>query len=323
MKKLKLLSLTLIIFLVACNPQDEVNTEPDFSDYSVLITGINKSLSYDFASKNGRTETSVPQDVNMLQLAVVATNGEVVYEQYYYNHNARNEFYYDSTDVDPEYFENTLPDTLLIPRLLEGEYSIIAATSYIHNHSYYDYNDTSESKLPSKIEAYTISDGPIYVGKEIVSIEENQEEALLINLDMNNISARIDLNIIEADSINLNFELQIEASNANYYSFENDELLTYEYNYYGNLYWYFDGEYSSNSIYFLPRLAESINISFFDENTQTHIHQSIDLDPDIEMNIGDVLTLNIDIEKLLEGTGETVFNWEEVDWNDVGEISIP
>ena len=215
-------------------------------------------------------------------------------------------------------FENTLPDTLYIPPLADGQYTVLASTSYA---SYYDHHyaeDSSYGAYPF-IESYQVSDAPIFVGKE--TTEVSQETDAVVVLDMKNVSSRIDLNIASS-SEEWNLELNMETGNSLIYSFATESLENtgYEYDY---LHIYRDGYYNQTSYYFLPRDLKSINLWFYEYQTNVSANFEFDIDPDLTLQTGDVFSLNIDIDQLIEGGGSAGFSWDSIDWNDVGEISIP
>ena len=322
MKKLLLLTLASAAIFYGCSSDEDIEKDIPNTENSMLITGISESISYTFSDKNGRTESSVPDDVNMIQILILDEAQKVVYEQYHYNQNAYNHHYYDSADHegDDYLFENTIPDTLYIPPLADGTYTVLASTTYAYY--YHQYNDGSGDSSYNQypiIESYQVSDAPIYVGKG--SAEVSSETDAVVVLDMTNISARIDLNI-ETTYPEWNLEVQLETGNGKYYSFESEELLENEYDY-DYLHLWRDHYWMQESYYFLPRDLKNINLWFYEYPSNFNINFEFDIDPDLTMEAGDVFNLNINLDELVEGGGEAGFNWEDIDWNDLGEVTIP
>ena len=317
MKKLLLFTLVASTLFYGCSPDEDIQQDVPNTENSILITGINESISFTFADNNGRTESSVPDDVNMIQILILNEDQEVVYEQYHYNQNAYNDHYYDSADHagDDHMFENTLPDTLYIPPLEDGNYTVLASTTYA---SYYYYDGGSDAQYPA-IESYQISDAPIYVGKGSAAVTSDTDA--LVVLDMTNVSSRIDLNI-ETTHTEWNLDIQLETGNSKYYSFESESLLNTEYDY-DYLHLWRDHYWRQESYYFLPRDLKSLSIWYYQYPSNFNVNFDFDIDPDLTMDVGDVFTLNINLDELVEGGGQAGFNWEETDWNDVGGVTIP
>lgn len=321
MKKLLLIIAPLFFFLAACGPDDEIEQEIPNTENSILITGINESISYTYTSNNGRTESSVPEDVNMIQILVLNDDNEVVYEQYHYNQNAYNHYYYDSANYegDDYVFENTLPDTLYIPPLEDGSYTVLASTAYASYYDYHYYGDSTGTSYPF-IDAYQVTDNPIFVGKAFAEVTSDTDE--VVEIDMQNISSRIDLNIIANESDQWNIEVGLETGNSQYYSFGSESLEPTEYDYDYISFWR-DNYWNQTSYYFLPRDLRNIRLYYYDYETGFNINIESDIDPDLAMNVGDVFTLNINIDELIEGGGSASFTWDDIDWNDVGDVTIP
>lgn len=320
MKNSLLLVLVATIAFYGCSPDDGIKEDIPNTENSILITGINESISYTFTSGNGRTESSIPEDINMLQILILNSDNEVVYEQYHYN-NAYNDHYYDSAnhDGDDYLFENTIPDTLYIPSLPDGTYTVLASTAYA---SYYDYLESHSDSVNRGypiIEPYEVTDAPIFVGKEITEVTEDTDA--VVELDMSNISARIDLNI-ESSFDEWYLEVGLETGNTKFYSFESESFKPTEYDYdYLNL--WRDNYWSQTSYYFLPRDLKNINLWFYNHHSSFNLNFQFDIDPDLTLETGDVFDLNINLDELIEAGGSAGFNWEEIDWNKAGEISIP
>ena len=320
MKNSLLILLAAAFFFYGCSSDEGIKEGLENTESSILITGINESISYTFSSANGRAESSIPEDVNLIQILVLDEDNDIVYEQYHYNQNAYNEYYYDSADHagDDYLFENTLPDTLYIPPLPDGEYTVLASTAYISYYNYHYDSGNDDSSAPF-IESYQVSDNPIFVGKS--SAEVTQDTDALVLLDMQNISARMDLNITTTKE-EWSLELHLESNNTSYYSFDLESFLPTEYDY-SSLYLWRDHYWKQESYYFLPRDITSINLWFYEYPNNLNVNYQFDIDPNLEMEVGDVFTLNIDLDELIEGGGSASFDWEEINWNDIGDVSIP
>ena len=73
----------------------------------------------------------------------------------------------------------------------------------------------------------------------------------------------------------------------------------------------------------MPKTLTSLELNYYDYYTNFNISQHVDLDPDIPLQVGDAITFTVNIEDLLDGAGSGVFNWEDISWNDLGEITVP
>ncbi|WP_425393074.1 hypothetical protein [Ekhidna sp.] len=316
----KLLQITCaVILLSSCGSEESIPDLLQNTENSMIITGIRESISYTYTSNSGRSESSVPEDVNMIQILVLDSNDDVVYEQYHYNNNAYNHYYYDSAahGGDDYMFENTIPDTLYIPPLADGTYTVLASTTYAYS---YDYYGDSIGNYPY-IESYQVSDGPIFVGKATAEVTEDTDA--LVVMDMANVSARIDLNITSTLSSEWSLEIHLETTNGMYYSFENESLMSRGNDYYDYLYFWRDSYWNQSSYYFLPRDLKNIQLYFYDNSSGFNMNVSSSIDPQLAMSVGDVFTLNIDMDKLIEEGENVAFSWENIEWNDVGNIDIP
>ena len=89
-----------------------------------------------------------------------------------------------------------------------------------------------------------------------------------------------------------------------------------------NLYMSLEDSLYEKSFYIFPQTLVGMEIYITDYH-QYKISQKINLDPVLELAVGDAVTFNIDIQKLLQGSGGASFEWETISWNDLGEVSIP
>ena len=87
------------------------------------------------------------------------------------------------------------------------------------------------------------------------------------------------------------------------------------------VYAYFSDGYQS-SFYVLPKTLTGLELHYYDYSGFS-LTQAIDLDPDIELSVGDAVTFTIDLNAIFEGAGSGTFNWEEINWNDLGEVTVP
>ncbi|WP_420317497.1 hypothetical protein [Ekhidna sp.] len=306
------------LLILSCQSNDDIQMDIPNTENSMVITGINESISYEFKNANGRTESSVPQDVNMIQILILDGNDDVVYEQYHYNANAYNYYYYDSAahGGDDYTFENTIPDTLYIPPLPDGSYTVLASTAYAERYNYYEDNESYPF-----IESYQISDGPIYVAK--ASAEVTQDTDHLVVLDMNNISSRIDLNVTATNSSEWSLEIQLESTNGNYYSFKDEALVPRGNDHYDYAYMWTDSYWKQQSFYMLPRDLKNIHLMIYEYQSGLYMTMQTEIDPKLSLGTGDVFTLNINLDEIIAGGGSAAFSWENIDWNDVGNVTIP
>ncbi|MFT7233259.1 MAG: hypothetical protein ACI8TA_002483 [Cyclobacteriaceae bacterium] len=322
----------LVLFAFSCsNDQDEPGKIKD-GEFSFYITGISQSLTYTFSPSNGRAASTVPEDVKNLTVLILDAEGHIVYEQHYYNYS----YYYDnnadssmmgeddgSVSNDYYYYENTIPDTLFIPKLGSGDYTILAATAdfyyYYYMHDSFAPNGGNESEYP-KLYSHTTSEGPIYVGKKELRLEE---EGQLVEMEMDNISTKITLQQLNIDAgFEGSLQLELNTKDNMDYSFEDEAFVGPDYDYDQSIYVWIDWQ-EEKSIYALPKTISSIQIYYYDYRTGAQISQEVDIDPDLTLAVGDAITFKVDVEALLEGAGQGVFRWEDISWNDLGDISVP
>ncbi len=289
----------------------------DNGKYSLYITGITQSLTYDFG---GRAESSTPDDVTNLTLIIYDENGQAVYERRFYDYN-----YY---GYGYPYYEDTvvIPDTVYIPELPGGSYKLVAVTADF----YYDYHYDSDML----VYPYHTSPGPVYAGyEEFELIEENQAVAV----DMNNISCRIRVKLKEGQKLDEYgyLGLTFETNNTKAYSLFDGEFVPWDEGYnnyiYTSLgsyyYWTEDGEIVesivSSDVYILPQTIIKLRIDYYDHYGSS-ILQEIEIEPDIVLTDGDAIPFTIDLKALIEeGTNPGIFNWEDIEWNELDEVTIP
>jgi hypothetical protein len=310
MKYFFYLSVLLSFILLSCNDDPEV-TVPGDGIYDLYITGINESIKdFDFISINGRTQ-EVPDEVMNLTLIVHQEN-EVVYEVRYASYDPLNPV--------------ELPDTIRVPQLEEGDYTIIAVTADYWFDPYYQ---------NSVFDSYLYSMGPIFYGYAEISVtEENQE----MSIDMQNISAKVTLRLKEGqefigESLTLNFETYGDQR----FDYERETWSSMP-DYYGGFGLYIGKYYTYDPIsyepswemiteasaYVLPKTLDKFNLYYYDQQG-FNVSRRANLDPDIELNAGDAIEFVVDLEALLtlSADGNDIFDWEPLEWNDLGEVTLP
>lgn len=309
----------LVVLLMACDPSlDNQSGNPD-AELSFYITGINKSLSYTFSPGNGRVAQSVPDDVRNLTVVILNESEEVVYEQHYYQYG----YYYEDEDslnaagFDYYYYENTIPDTLFIPSLGEGNYTVLTATAdFFINHYYGDANNENGR---AKIESWVTSEGPIYAGKAEIELTEDEQELVM---GMKNISSKITIKKEGSNEMEGWLEIRLLTENNTEYSLLEEDFQAPEYDYNYDIYGYV-GERPESHIFSLPKTLTGVEINYYDYSYQGVISQRVELNPSVALGVGDAITFTIDVDEVISGSGSGVFEWENIDWNDLGDINVP
>ena len=315
------LSIATLVVLVSCTDPIEEAKMPE-GEFAFYITGISQSLDYTFNS--GRLNET-PAEVRELTILVLDDAGNLVYEQWYYNHNYwRNQ---DNSGDDVIFYENTIPDTLFIPPLPAGNYEVLASTTWMNYHAEpYTNPDGTWNEGPftyPRIESWNANESPIYVGKESITLTSDNQE---VQLNMRHLSARIKLlqdpnstNIVEGGHVNLIFKTK----NNQYFSFATNELLPTEYDYDDHVYTYMYDQPEMN-FYVLPKALTSVTISYYHNTVDMYNFEvEIPIDPYINLNTNDAVTFTINLDDLLNGANSGTVLWEDITWNDLGEISIP
>lgn len=331
MKTLRFILPALLIFgLFACESKFEGMPNEKYDFY---ITGIRQSLDYTF-NAGGRSE-AVPDEVKELTVLILNDQGRIVYEQYYFNYD----YYMDPTlgnmpgdTLDAGeviMFDQTIPDTLFIPPLPAGKYDIIAATAPIYRYYLVDPYMGPDGTMPPipewqgypRIDPSTVSMSPIYVGKSIIALTDEKME---VAMNMRNVSAKITL-VQKASANNLHggVDLMFGTQNNSYFSFEKDSLLDQETDYDAPIYTYLWNQESVN-FYVLPKSLTSVAISYYDYTIyENNFRLELPIDPPIVLRANDAVTFTIDVDKLFEGAGRGILNWQDIEWNNVGEVTIP
>ena len=317
------LTLSVIITLSSCYEKAAEQELPE-GDFGFYITGVGQSINYIFNSGGRQNET--PDDVRELNILILDQSGDIVYEQWYFNHN----YYYhqDSSMMngDTFFYENTIPDTLFIPSLPAGNYDILASTTYLNYYAEPVNNpDGTWSQGPvtyPKIEPYNVSENPIYVGKQSITLAEESQEVVL---DMRNVSAKITLSR-EDDASDIEggrLELIFISKNNKAFSFADDALVDqeYDYDYYNYTYMYNE---KKKDFYVLPKTLSSVEVAYFHDQLEMYNFRiEIPFDPYIDLQINDAISFSINLGDLLDGAGSGTVLWDQITWNNLGEIAIP
>ena len=337
MKKLLVLSVLSITLLCSCEESiEEPIPEGEFSFY---VTGFKRNLTVDFSSK-GRTDQSHPEDVHQLHIQILDEDNMVIHERFHYDYNDYSE---DENGNNADFAENHyddlfnlterggIPDTIFIPALPSGHYNVIAATAHIGGYNHYiDYADDGtfdETDIEpyytrhSRIETSVVSDGPIYVGQESIVLEKESQEVIF---NMTNVSAKITIaNASDATDAQGGAEVMFHTLNNQYFDLQTSALLPIEYDYAPPIFTYINGGEAKKEFYILPKSLMSLSLNFWHHSFGTQYTQEFELDPQIDLNIGDAVTFTLNIEEILRGGGASPLQWEEIEWNDLGEVSIP
>jgi hypothetical protein len=292
-------------------------------DFGFYITGVSQSINY--IVNSGRQEET-PDDVRELNILIIDQSGEIVYEQWYFNHN----YYYGQDSLmgpgDTFLYENTIPDTLFIPALPAGNYDVVAATTYLNYYGDPIWNPdgtwTNGPMVYPRIEPYHVSETPIYVGKQSLNLNEESQEVVL---EMRNISAKIKLSRedINSDIQGGQLELVFITKNNKTFSFEANSLVSPEHDYDYYIYTYLNDENSKN-FYMLPKSLAAVEVAYYHPQFENYNFRiEIPIDPDVDLNINDAISFSINLGELLEGAGSGTVLWQQINWNELGEISIP
>lgn len=317
-----LLTLSIVIGLSSCEDAFVENEMPK-GDFGFYITGVSQSLDYVF---NSGRQNETPDNVRELNILILDESGDIVYEQWYFNHN----YYYGQDSLmangDTFFYENTIPDTLYIPALPEGNYDILAATTYLNYYGDPIWNPdgtwTEGPMVYPRIEPYHVSENPIYVGKQNITLAEESQEVVL---EMRNISAKITLSR-EEDTTNIEggyIELIFNTTNNKSFSFAENALIAQEYDYDYYIYTYMFNEKKKN-FYVLPKTLSAVEVAYNHPQFEMYNFRiEIPIDPDVDLNINDGISFSINLGDLLNGARSGTVLWDQITWNELGEISIP
>jgi hypothetical protein len=300
-----LLPFIAIIILVGCE-LNEAEENLKQGDHSFYITGIKESITYEFTSGNGRAVQS--DEVKNLTVYIMDSEGNIVYETRYYNNN------YDGA--------GGIPDSIFIPALGAGTYKILALTAdyYPYYDYYYQEGDTMSIFDDMVIPTGITSEGPIFVGFEQIALTDATSA---VELDMKNISAKISFQLTNSQiAENSAISLEMMTVDAMDYAIIDEEMVpsVSENNY---LYNYIDAWNPVRSMYVLPQTINDMTVQFYDYYSGSNWNSSIIFEEQIPLTAGDAITFNLDLEAMLEGSGSGSFNYEDIEWNDLGEVTVP
>lgn len=295
------------LLLAAIAFQSCQSEDPTLSgEFAFQITGIKQSVSYEFTSKSGRTVSEVPDEVYNLTVLIFNSSNELVHERRYYA-------YGDDQDI---------PDTLKIPNLPAGDYKVAAITADFYDYYYHEGDSANGEDIgyDLKLPEWTTSESPIYVGYESFKLDSENE---IIHINMSNISARVEFRIPEDQNMN-GRELGLDMNSINPYSYDivNGEFISHGQETY---FWTSLNEWEearSRVIYVLPQTLKRLNLNYWDYEG-FNFNQEVIFSEQIQLQVGDAISFTIDVEALVAGGGNGVFNFEDIEWNDLGGLNIP
>ncbi len=310
------------VLMFACSEPDEMTVSEPQGEAGIYLTGMNKGLSYQFTSPNGRVVSSEDKVTNLV-VFMVDEAGNIAYEQRFY-----------------PYYEGEIPDTIFIPEMSAGKYELMATTADYYNYWYYtddvffgsdtiwsedgtiDPNpdmDTSRMVMDMLLPYYSTSQGPIYVGYESFEVGE---EDVLIDVTMKNLSAKISFNTTSDFSfMESGMEMGLHSVEAMSYNLRTGEMIDEGYENYVYS-WMGDGD-SVRDIYVMPQSFKGMFVNYYDWYSGFNISQDFEFEQAIKLNTGDAITFTLDMQEILDGGGNGTFYFEEINWNDLGELTIP
>ena len=313
---------SLVLIIASCEGLLDDSVRNDH-DRDLIVTGLKQSLGIAIITSNsGRVENDPdtsgivnPTDIKNLTVFILDAQEVVVYENHYYGYNY-------------EDFYQSMPDSIFIPSLEEGAYTIHAVTlDYWDYYPYDDYYGNSNSRLTLAPYHYGMS--PIYVGSEAFDLTE---DAQVVEITMSNISAQIEIKLADGQELqNAFIGVMFETAESHSYSFLTGEFSPfnegYNVSYYASLndyyYWEYGQSFTTEThLFILPSTLSKITVEYSDYYGN-YITQSMDIDPYLELAADDKITIVLDIDQILEGAGSGVFNWQDIEWNDRGELTIP
>ncbi len=314
-----LLMLSAALIFSACEEEGLIQ-QPGDGEHSVSIVGIKDAFDYTFHPASSARTTIAPDEVHTLNIRIVDQYSNIVYEKWYYEWD---DWYEDNS--------NAIPDSIFIPNLGEGSYKIYASTTdnyYYHYDDYYYYQDfTAEGdSIPGDfdpnfdmvVDSWVVSTNPIYVGNQAFEIANSD---VTVELEMKNISAKLTLEY-ESYVPDMYINGTLIGPKAFSYSFEQDDFFEWDpgYEYWTDLYMY---DYQDvEEYYFLPRTLDRLRMYVYDYHYDFSFEQTFQFDEQIEMNVGDALTVRVDVGDILEGAGTGTLSWQAIQWNDLGVVEF-
>ena len=80
---------------------------------------------------------------------------------------------------------------------------------------------------------------------------------------------------------------------------------------------------TQNDLYILPQDLLNVRVEYYD-GWGVSVFQEIDIEPSISLGAGDAITFTVDLDAFIaNGTNPGVFNWEDIEWNELEEVTIP
>lgn len=281
--------------------------------HQLVLTGLKKSLGFEI--DNGRTD-SVPEGINNLTVLIADEQLETVYQRNYYSGN-----YWDLLA--------SIPDSIWIPSLSEGNYKVMAITlDYYGPYNYY--SDSSISEF--LVEPPYYDDAVVFAGNEDVRLASADQ---IVEIQMKNISSNILIKLKDGQTLedaNLHIILESNSWTAfdlyeyQFVSFDPQWPITYHSTL--GIQYYYDGfreitkEITEKNLYVFPSDFSKITFEYYD-NSGTNFRVTTALSDDIVLETGEKITLVIDIDQIIAGAGAGFFDWEDIEWSDQGEITVP
>lgn len=308
MKSLLKLILLVPVLIYSCDSPDETIVSSE-NEPGVYLTGIKNSLSYTFSSGNQRV-VSGGEDVKNLTVLILNEFGNIAYESRFY-----------------PYYEDAVPDTMFIPSLGAGRYELMAVTADFYG--YYDYGYGPEGNMLDSgsvvssftLPAYTVSEGPIYAGYSSFDVSD---EPVFVDVAMKNVSAKITFKAKNSGGFsNGGVDVNVYGYPAMSYDMRTGQFFHSEYYDYGYGYAWLDSWSSSKSVYVMPQSLSKLYVNFYQYDNGFYLNQDYSFDNPIELKSGDAITFTLDLDVLLQGSGNGSFSFEDIAWNDLGVVNIP
>ncbi len=306
-----LLVLAVIPFSGCNDDRDEIiDQQPD--QLKFYVTGYPKSVAYE---SNGRVEEE--DEIRNLTILLMDSENNMVFQKRYYS-----DFYLQE--------EVNIPDTAYFSALSPGEYTVVIATVDV-------WYDSWERKLWG-LESYIASNGPIFVGmKEFVLVEDQQE----VTVDMEHLSAKVRVRIAENSNFDNGYvHLNFESDESVYYDIEyTDEMvITESVDRYGGsgfgvslgeqYHWGPNGDEQTyfldeQIVYVLPKTINSLYLDYGNYSGSVWSTQHKEIDPPVTLETGDAITFILNMDALSEDALSGIINLDDIEWNDLGEVSLP
>lgn len=283
--------LVLLSTLIACNNVEEARVELTFS---FQITGVKESMNAEFVQYNGRIMESPVGRINLLIHSV--ESNETVYTRSY----------------------SPLPQNFQMPALPGGTYKV-----YL--------NTVGDETMGVDIIIVQFnanernSDWPLYAGYVEFLLDQDGQQ---VNINMANVSTKVIAKIMDEQSVPVGHRLDVEIGYSGRSSYD-IETKTFTYDEccpqktYANL----TSDFDLYELYHLPIEIVTITLKLYNSDMVLLITRTINIDPGIDLQVGDQITFSIDVDNLISQIGtnstETTLNWESITWNPLPEIIVP